>query len=27
MFAPDGRLVDQDESAQIYGAAPVSLAG
>jgi len=27
MFAPDGRLVDQQESARIYGAAPVSLAG
>ena len=25
MFAPDGRLVDQDESARIYGAAPASL--
>jgi hypothetical protein len=27
MFAPDGRLVTQDESARIYGDAPVSLAG
>ena len=27
MVAPDGRLVDQQESARIYGAAPVSLAG
>ena len=27
MFAPDGRLVSQPESARIYGAAPVSLAG
>jgi hypothetical protein len=27
MFAPDGRLVTQDESARIYGAAPGSLAG
>ncbi len=26
MFAPDGRLVGQEESARIYGAAPVSLA-
>jgi hypothetical protein len=26
MFAPDGRLVDQQESARIYGDAPVSLA-
>jgi hypothetical protein len=25
MFAPDGRLVDQQESARIYGDAPVSL--
>lgn len=25
MFAPDGRLVGQEESARIYGAAPVSL--
>ena len=25
MFAPDGRLVDQDESERLYGAAPVSL--
>jgi hypothetical protein len=25
MFAPDGRLVTQQESAQIYGDAPVSL--
>ena len=27
MFAPDGRLVTQEESARIYGAAPASLAG
>jgi hypothetical protein len=27
MFAPDGRLVDQEESARIYGEAPVSLTG
>jgi hypothetical protein len=26
MFAPDGRLVSQEESMRIYGAAPVSLA-
>ena len=26
MFAPDGRLVSQEESARIYGAAPDSLA-
>lgn len=26
MFAPDGRLVSQEESARIYGGAPVSLA-
>jgi hypothetical protein len=26
MFAPDGRLVAQEESARIYGAAPGSLA-
>lgn len=26
MFAPDGRLVTQEESARIYGAAPASLA-
>jgi hypothetical protein len=25
MFAPDGRLVGQEESARIYGAAPASL--
>ena len=25
MFAPDGRLVDQDESERLYGDAPVSL--
>ena len=25
MFSPDGRLVSQDESERIYGAAPVSL--
>ena len=27
MFAPDGRLVSQEESARIYGEAPASLAG
>lgn len=27
MFAPDGRLVSQQESARIYGNAPVSLTG
>lgn len=27
MFAPDGRIVGQEESARIYGAVPVSLAG
>ena len=27
MFAPDGRLVSQEESARIYGATPASLAG
>ena len=27
MFSPDGRLVTQEESARIYGAAPASLAG
>ena len=27
MFAPDGRIVSQEESARIYGAVPVSLAG
>ena len=27
MFAPDGRLVSQEESARIYGAAPASLSG
>jgi hypothetical protein len=27
MFAPDGRLIDQQESARIYGEKPVSLAG
>ena len=27
MFAPDGRLVNQQESARIYGEAPVSLIG
>ncbi len=27
MFAPDGRLVNQQESARIYGAAPASLVG
>jgi len=26
MFAPDGRLVSQDESTRIYGGAPASLA-
>jgi hypothetical protein len=26
MFAPDGRLVSQEESARIYGAKPASLA-
>jgi len=26
MFSPDGRLVSQEESARLYGAAPVSLA-
>ena len=26
MFSPDGRLVSQEESAKIYGAAPQSLA-
>jgi hypothetical protein len=26
MFAPDGRLVSQEESARIYGSAPASLA-
>jgi hypothetical protein len=25
MFSPDGRLVDQAESARLYGAAPASL--
>jgi hypothetical protein len=25
MFSPDGRLVDQEESARLYGAAPTSL--
>jgi len=25
MFAPDGRLVSQEESARLYGAAPASL--
>ncbi|MFM9882238.1 MAG: hypothetical protein ACKVQT_04360 [Burkholderiales bacterium] len=25
MFSPDGRLVSQEESVRIYGAAPVSL--
>ncbi len=25
MFSPDGRLVSQEESARLYGAAPVSL--
>ena len=27
MFSPDGRLVSQEESAKIYGTAPVSLTG
>ena len=27
MFAPDGRLVSQEESARLYGDAPASLAG
>jgi hypothetical protein len=27
MFSPDGRLVNQEESARLYGAAPASLAG
>ena len=27
MFSPDGRLVSQEESARIYGTAPVSLTG
>ena len=27
MFAPDGRLVSQAESARIYGGVPASLAG
>jgi len=27
MFAPDGRLVSQEESQRIYGAVPASLAG
>lgn len=27
MFSPDGRLVSQEESARLYGAAPVSLVG
>ncbi len=27
MFAPDGRLVSQEESARLYGATPVSLGG
>jgi hypothetical protein len=26
MFSPDGRLVSQEESARLYGAAPASLA-
>jgi hypothetical protein len=26
MFSPDGRLVSQEESVRLYGAAPVSLA-
>ncbi|MGZ8197812.1 MAG: carboxymuconolactone decarboxylase family protein [Burkholderiales bacterium] len=26
MFAPDGRLIDQEESERIYGATPASLA-
>lgn len=25
MFSPDGRIVNQEESARLYGAAPVSL--
>lgn len=27
MYAPDGRLVGQDESARLYGDAPISLQG
>jgi hypothetical protein len=27
MFSPDGRLVSQEQSARIYGAAPASLSG
>jgi len=27
MFAPDGRLVNQEEAERIYGAVPASLAG
>jgi hypothetical protein len=27
MFSPDGRLVSQEESARLYGTAPVSLSG
>ena len=27
MFAPDGRLVSQEESARLYGPAPASLRG
>lgn len=27
MFSPDGRLIDQEESARLYGDAPVSLSG
>jgi hypothetical protein len=27
MFSPDGRLIGQEESQAIYGAAPVSLKG
>jgi hypothetical protein len=27
MFSPDGRLVSQEESERLYGAAPVSLKG
>ena len=27
MFSPDGRLVSQEESERLYGAAPVSLTG
>jgi hypothetical protein len=27
MFSPDGRLVNQEESARIYGEAPASLSG